>query len=235
MITRLALCLLALSAFAADWERKPFPDWSDQDVLRLLTDSPWTRRRSVTFQWYKRDRTQLDVRDIPGTSGPNAQTNKSMSPIGGIGVAKSSLPPSADLLIRWSSSLPIRQAVALYKARDAKLDNSAMNQLIGAAGPDYVLEIYGLPAEVAHLGTGTLELAATRAVTLRTASGRTVRPARAEARLDGLNVTLFLHFPRSTEFTLQDRDIEVEADFEIFRFKEHFNLKAMRYLGHLDM
>ncbi len=232
---RLALCLLALSAFAADWDRKPFPQWSDQDVLRLLTNSPWSRPRSVNFQWYKRDRNKLDVRDIPGTSGPNAPTIQGGSPVGGIGVPRSSLPPSADLLIRWSSALPIRQAVALYKAREGKLDAAALNRLVGSAGPDYVLEIYGLPAEVAHLGAGTLELAATRAVTVKTSSGRTINPARAEARLDGLNVTLFLHFPRSSEFTLQDRGLEVDADFEIFRFKERFSLRSMRYLGHLDL
>lgn len=233
---RLLLCLLSLSAFAADWDRKPFPDWSDQDVLRLLTNSPWTRARSVDFHWYKRDRTQLDVRDIPGTSGPNAQSNnKSYSPIGGIGVPKSSLPASADLLIRWSSSLPIRQAVALYKGRDAKLSEAEINKLIGTAGPDYILEIHGLPAEIAHLGTGALELAATRSVTVRTARGRTLTPSRAEARLDGLNVTLFLHFPRTVDLTLEDRDLDVEADFEVFRFKERFSLKAMRYLGHLDL
>lgn len=233
---RLVACLLCFSALAADWDRKPFPNWSDQDVLRLLTNSPWCRPRSVDIQWHKRDRTQLDVRDIPGTSGPNAMSNRSMSPIGGIGVPKSNLPPSADLLIRWASALPIRQAVALYKARDARSDDAAaLNRLVGVAGPDYVLEIHGLPAEVAHLGASTLELAATRAVTVRTASGRTLRPARSEARLDGLNVTLFLHFPRSAEITLADRELDVEADFEIFRFKERFSLRSMRYLGHLDI
>lgn len=235
MIRRAALFLFAITLTAADWDRKPFPDWSDNEVLRLLTNSPWTRARSVDFQWHKRDLTQLDVRDIPGTSGPNAKTNQSYSPIGGIGVPRSSLPPSADLLIRWSSALPIRQAVALYKVRESKLDTKELNKLVGVAGPDYILEIHGLPAEVAHLGTGAVELAATRAVTVRTGSGRTLRPARAEARLDGLRLTLLLHFPRTTEITLADKDLDVEADFEIFRFRERYSLRQMRYLGALDL
>ena len=38
----LALTLLAATAVAENfWEKRPFPDWSQEDVLELLTKSPW--------------------------------------------------------------------------------------------------------------------------------------------------------------------------------------------------
>lgn len=88
---------------------------------------------------------------------------------------------------------------------------------------------------VAHIGTSTLEVIAARSVTLTTSSGRTLKPSRAVARLDGLSLNIFVHFPRSAPLTLDDRDLECAADFEIFHFKERFRLKEMTYLGHLDL
>jgi hypothetical protein len=36
---------------AADWKDKPFPDWSDSAVLRLVADSPWAKSKTVRINW----------------------------------------------------------------------------------------------------------------------------------------------------------------------------------------
>ena len=32
------------------WETKPFSEWSDEEVDRMLTDSPWAKSMSVNFE-----------------------------------------------------------------------------------------------------------------------------------------------------------------------------------------
>lgn len=230
----MTLAVLFLLLAADPWLSAPFPDWSERTVVRLVTDSPWARPRNVRLEWVKRNFDRVDIRDIPGTQGPGP-TIQGGSPVGGIGVPKRSLPDEAQLFIRWSSALPIRQAKALYRARDEKLDAARTNELVGVPDSEYVLEIHGAPVQAAHLGTVAVELAANSGVTLTTSSGRTLRPTGAHARISADTLVIEVRFSKEKPLTLADKEIEVSADLQVFRFKERFKLKDMTYLGHLEM
>ncbi|MCS7023258.1 MAG: hypothetical protein NZV14_00525 [Bryobacteraceae bacterium] len=229
----MAAWLLSASLFAAEWNRKPFPDWSHETVLRLLTDSPWAKRRSVTFTWRKPEPKPFTYKDVPGADPSKAAPIG--SPVGGIGgKPRSDLPEKGDLLIRWASALPIRHAKALYQLRQEKLPLSQLNPLIATMSGAYVLEIFGLPVEMAHLGAGTLELLAKQNVILRSKSGRLLKPFQAEARVS-TEITLFIYFPRENPLRLEDQEIECEGDLQIFRFREKFRLPDMRYQERLEI
>ncbi len=231
--TSLLVLTITTSAPGQDWKRRSFPEWNDNAVLRLLTDSPWTRPKSVDLQWHKPTERPFRPEDIPGT-GPNA--NKTFgSPVGGIGVPKADLPLRANLLIRWASALPVRQAEAIYRQRDEKLPASKLNEMVGVPYQDYVVEIFGAPAEMAHQGTATIELLAQQAVSLKTKSGRTLKPTRAEAKLNGLTMTILVHFSKTDPITLKDEEVECTGDLQVFKFREQFKLSAMTYLGHLEL
>ena len=228
----LVALLAGVPAVPAEKE-KPFPNWSDEDVLRMVTDSPWTKQKSVRLKWVKDDQRHITYKDIPGND--NSPTIKGGSPVGGIGVPRDHLPDRATFLLRWASSLPIRHAKALYKLRDEKLDPSRLNELIAAPESDYVLEIYGVPAEIAHLGTGSVELVVTRSAYLRTKAGVKIRPNRVEAQLNAASMTIMVHFPRTTPIQLSDDEIEFFADLQIFEVREKFKLSTMMYLNHLEL
>lgn len=223
----------ALLVFGADWKDKPFPDWSDDAIVRLVTDSSWARAKSVNLMWVKPGDRPFSYKDVPGTT-PNG-TVKGGSPVGGIGVPRTSLPPKADIIVRWASALPIRHATALYKLRQQKLDPSKLNELIGTPPQDYVLEIYGVPAEVAHLGGGTVELETQRTSFLRTRSGRTIKPNKVEVLMQGLTISIQIHFPNSPPLELKDEEVECVSDLQIFAIKEKFKLSQMMYLNHLEL
>ncbi|HEY3443002.1 MAG TPA: hypothetical protein VGK29_19740 [Paludibaculum sp.] len=225
--------LLAVPAAPADWKDKPFPGWTDEDVVHMVTDSPWAKQKSVRLKWVKDDQRRITYKDIPGND--NSPTVKGGSPVGGIGVPRTGLPDRASFLVRWASSLPVRHAKALYKLRDERLEPSKLNELIGVPEADYVLEIYGVPAEIAHLGTGSVELVVTRSAYLRTKSGVKIRPNRVEAQLHATSLTILIHFPRTTPIQLSDDEIECYADLQIFEVKEKFKLSTMMYLNHLEL
>src|ERR1700733_2327727 len=40
----------ALALWAADvWQAKPFTEWSDKDIAKIMSDSPWAKKVSVTL------------------------------------------------------------------------------------------------------------------------------------------------------------------------------------------
>jgi len=228
-------CILAGVAAldAADWNQPPFPEWSEQTVLKIVTDSPWAKPKTVKLSWTKGEERDFSYKDVPGVDSKGQLPGG--SPVGGIGVPKHPLPDHADVIIRWASSLPVRQAKALYKLRDERLEPGRLSALIEQPSPDYVLEIYGLPAEVAHKGTGSVEMALKQSTYLRTKSGRTIRPSSVEATLHGTSVNVLIHFPRTEAIGPDDKEIECSGDVQLFGFKAKFPLGPMVYLNHLEM
>jgi hypothetical protein len=236
-VTLRAANLLLLSGavflFASDWKGKAFPNWSEDAVLELLTDSPWAKPRTVHFTWTKRGEQPFTYKDVPGADhGPQTPIG---SPVGGIGAPKPKMPDRADIIVRWASALPVRHAKALYRQRERNLDDSKLNALIGAPAPDYVLEIFGIPALVAHQGTDTVAAVVKDSVHLRTRAGKDLRPSRVEVTLDGMNLDIRVHFSRKDPIQLADKEIEVAGDIQVFEFKEKFKVSAMVYQGHLEI
>lgn len=234
-LTRCTVVVAFLAALGADWKDKPFPNWSEDTVLRLLTDSPWARPRTVRFTWRKREETPIRPEDVPGATNNPIGGPITGSPVGGIGKPKSSLPDRADIIVRWVSALPVRHAKAVYRLRDERLDPGKVSDLIPAPESDYVLEIFGLPVEMAHRGTGTLQALLKQSATLRTRTGRTLRPNRVDVSIQALNLLVLVHFPRTTLLELADKEIEVSADLQVFEVREKFRLSPMVYQDHLEI
>ncbi len=122
----LSLIFVAV-ALASDppWKGKPYDQWTDKDVEKIFTDSPWSRIGTVTRTW-----APLTSKDVPagqsGGSTGGAQPNTPMSPgrpggAGGPGGAKGPMDsgaggaPSGDELrlnVYWASSRIMRAASA---------------------------------------------------------------------------------------------------------------------------
>lgn len=219
--------------FAGDFDSTPYSAWDEKTVLRVLTDSPWSRPQSVSLTWVKRDPRAVSYKDIPGANG--TKDNSSLGPLGGIGAPKSKYPTKADLLVRWVSALPVRQATGVYRQRSEKLDQIRTNEIIGTAGDDYVVEIFGAPVELAHSGAESIEAIATQSVTLRLGGGRVLKPTSAKVAMQGETISIRVHFPRSAQIRVDEREAEVIADFQIFTLRTKFKLAPMVYQNHLEL
>jgi len=233
----LAIAFVLAAAFGSDWKDQPFPNWNDDAVFQMLTDSPWSKPKTVRIEWRKREDRPITYKDVPGADRGNPIPNGGGSPVGGIGagVPKSHLPDRADLIVRWASALPVRHAKALYRQRDEKLSADRMNELIGVPERDYIVEIFGVPAVVAHKGTGSVEAIVRDSAWLQTRTGRKLRPNRVEATVHGLNLIILVHFPRTNPIQAIDRELEFFADLQVFEVKEKFKLGAMMYQTHLEL
>ena len=119
--TLLAALTCAALALASDppWKGKPYDQWTDKDLEKIFTDSPWSRIGTVTRTW-----APLTSKDVP-TGGSTGGTQPS-SPMpggrpGGPGGARGSSASGAgsaatgDELrfnVYWASSRPMRAASA---------------------------------------------------------------------------------------------------------------------------
>ncbi len=232
------LATIALSLAAPAFDRKAFPNWDERTVYRLLTDSAWAKTRTVKIEWLKKeDRQPISYKDIPGADKGKPIPDSYGSPVGGVGTKSrtSQLPDRADVIIRWASALPVRQAKAVYKQRDEKASAEKLAEWVGTASADYELEIFGIPALVAHQGAGSIEHLVRQSAYLITRSGRKIAPARVQADVGGTSVTVTLQFPKTEELRASDGEVEVFADFQLFSVREKFKLSAMTYEGRLEM
>jgi len=235
----ICIALILLSPFLAggdtDWKTKAFPEWNEQSVLRMVTDSPWAKGKRVKLVWQKQVDRPFRVEDVPGTSGPQRERMSGMSPVGGIGVPRKSLPESADILVRWASALPVRHAKALYQQLSEKQPASGASARMETPPKDYVLELFGIPAEIAHQGPGVVEAHAVKSGELRTTTGRVLKATSAEAKVTGLTMTLKVHFSNAEPLTVADEEVECRVDLQVFEVKERFKLAPMQYQGHLEL
>ena len=114
------------AAYADDvWKSKPYAQWEEKDIRRIMTESPWVKNVRVSAAW--RGGGAETARRIPtandpaatgsggggygmagggGTAGNTAQTAQTVGQLGG------NDPLEASFLLRWASARTIRQAVA---------------------------------------------------------------------------------------------------------------------------
>ena len=231
----------SVSAPAADWKSAAFPNWNEDTVLRLLVDSPWAHSRRVRLTWYGRKEADvITYKDVPGTrpGQPASSTVQGGSPVGGIGSGKvrNKLPDSADLIFRWASALPVRQAKALFRLKQSQGDPATLNTLVESRpSSGYALEIFGLPAVTAHSGTEAISARLAKSAAIRTRSGRLIRAQRAETGLTGEQLTSTIYFPREEPLRFEDQEIECLGNADLFEFSERFRLRDMRYLDSLEL
>jgi hypothetical protein len=223
---------MALCA-AADWNAKPFTAWSQEVARRVLTDSPWTRPKTVSLEWREREQRQITYKDIPGAD-PSRNTG-ALGPLGGINPPKTKnrLEDKAGILIRWSSALPIRHATAVFQHHESN-GKESINSLIPAPPSDYVLELYGLPLEMGHGGTGLVESIVKESALLRLKNGRVIRPSKVNVLVQS-SLKIEIHFHPAEPITVADQELEFSADLRIFSVRERFRLAPMVYMGRLEL
>lgn len=145
------VCVATLLAWAGDpWKEKPYTEWNEKDVQKVLNDSPWARTVRVTMSWRP-----LPVGANTGyeasTQSPGAQPAGEMAPAGpGPGQAGNPTAPSemalrvpqAEFVVRWVSALTVRQALV----RNAELAGNPLqdpSQLLQVQPDSYQILVLG--------------------------------------------------------------------------------------------
>jgi hypothetical protein len=130
-----------------------------------------------------------------------------------------------NVIVRWDSALPVRQALQ---------SEGAWCPTPKQAAEDYIVTIIGLvPAKKSpDLSPASETKALLTNSSMRTRAGAAIRPENATIDADG---ALHLFFPRSFVIKPADKEITVNVRFGGMSINKRFRLKEMRFQGELQL
>ena len=234
--------LAAVASAAADWDTKPFMEWSDKDMEKLLTDSPWAGKASLTHE-----REGANLGPVPDWH--LIVSVRSAEPIRRAvarQLLEAGLPPSPALEANLAAPYP-RYAIAIAKIPQfyrTQLQKSAQGTVLRVKGQNLS--------------------AVSGAVQLLDKDGKEVQPPPARGpqpkpqasagvqivpvaqggfggggfggggfKDDGTTATMILEFPKVEGLTSSDGEVEVTTIIGGYKIKRIFKLKEMMFKGAL--
>jgi len=215
------------------WQKKPFPDWTPNDLQVLLTDSPWSRRVLLSLE---------SLGGGPSPAGEPAARSKASCvkcPAGPVFAAESGGAPRMGapvaVVVRWLSALPVRQALARVRFGAEVTASADASELLNREPEFYVVGISRVP--FARMPEDLAELKAGTCLKLRT--GPPIPVSNVESRREADIVNLVLFFPKGKDrgrvITLDDREVEVSVKAAALQLSRKFKLAAMVYRGKLEL
>jgi hypothetical protein len=230
-----ALFVFALCVMAADFWAKPSTEWSDKELQKMMANSPWARSYSLGQPGGAVGGDSAPAPISEGGGGGRGRGGGGGGGGGGAGAlpggAAGNGGPSISIVARWQSALPVKQAFVRLKygaeaatSPDAKksLEREETNYEIVLSGPFGPLLRSGNPETMKK---GLMEASSL------SAKGKDVMPTDVEI---GAKDMLFT-FPRTTAFTLDDKEVEFSTKLGEIALKYKFKLKDMVYNGKLEL
>jgi hypothetical protein len=207
-MTRRAVLAIAVvpAGFAARWDEARFPEWPQEFIDRLVTNSPWAHPWTGTVTVQPFDHRNLSSSfqtgigfpsPIPGIGWPRRSPRTSPGPGTRFPRDQSDSPIRIplELTIRWASALPLRRAFALQECGRDGLESDRARQLLG--DPEtYTLEIAGIP----RLMAGDPLRRDLQNARLSIPGHRSLSPSEVEMPSIGAYTTATLKFPRVDEY-----------------------------------
>lgn len=246
-----AILLLAIVPVWAGkfWQEGDFMEWTEKDVIKMLTKSPWSRQITI------------GVRRSQGVTGTTMRTGRRDGPRAGAssgsrgggfgrgrgGSGRGGFSPSMTLTVRWLSSAPVKQAVARARFGDAAKTAPMALKLLEPEQNHYIIGVSGLPARMAQMPPERQKFLFERmkSETILKIKGRGPIPAKdvrfgsdqgqtLDAKTGQAGVEFFIFFPKE-EITLKHKNVEFITRLMDRKVSRKFKLKDMVFQGELEL
>lgn len=238
MIQRLIalIPMLAICLWAADfWKEKPYTEWSQKEIEKMVTDSPWGDRFSV--------KTGQKGRIDPGASaGPTSRVRGAVGKGDPVVVGELTVP----VVLSWYSALPIKQAVVLLQLGSEAESSPQAQAFLNREEEFYILRVTGLPGSARRTiaDEGVEKILAESTLKTKRKDREPLHPmqlqdpAAASARKGkgAAPVDLYFLFSREETFDIdQDKELEFQTKIGPISVKRSFKLKDMVFEGKLEL
>jgi len=249
-------CIVALifaaaaSVFAADfWEVKDSALWSEAQIRKIVTDSPWAKEAVVSFK----GNANLPVASRGGLAAARGDRASNAAGAGPeIFTDTSSTPP--PVVVRWEAARPVCEACArggmdryLFSCTSKILYLSDLERKFDElAQAFYILSMSnypnpgqrGDPPQHSSAAAAVLERMSSRiqqSAFLKRAGKTPIEASKVVILPAGLALLVILFFPRSEPITLADKEVVFDSEGETLVVKSRFTLGRMVYKGRLDL
>lgn len=233
----------AVSLLAADfWQGKAYTEWSDKDLHRMISNSPWAHAISISGGGDMM-RSGGSNRRSMGEAGSTMNDDGGFGGPGGGGGRRRgnpsddtpSAPPPLEMVIRWQSALPVRQALVRMKYGSEAATSPEAKKILGEDGEVYVIAVTGVTRGMLRGQGDALKQSLMEHASLTAKGKDAVKPADVRIGQSGRAIEAYFLFPRTAAFTLDDKEIEFGAKFEGVNLKQKFHLKEMIFDGKLAL
>lgn len=234
------LFLSPLTLCAADvWVAKPYTQWSDKDIRKIMTDSPWSRSVSIFLDVIPPG-TLLRGRGPQAPNGPGIAEAGGGLGVGGTPVADPPSPPSGPprttLIVRWQSATAVQQALVKAQYGDRAGSSPEAQKRLEPNAAYYIIAVGNLPASQKLRDTDARK--ALLGMTTLTVNGKD-HPIAAKdvvyVEANGGTIEARFLFPRDFVLTADDKEVEFATVFGKAAVKAKFNLKNMAINGKLGL
>jgi hypothetical protein len=222
---KLALLMItfAVGLWAADfWQGKPYTEWSDKDVAKMTSSSPWAKEVSIEMSGA-----------MPGGGGGGKGGGKRDGGQTGASEAGGGA-PSLTLIIRWVSALPVKQALVRMNFKGDAANSADVKKALDAAEPDYVVVVAGLNRALVRGSADELKATMMAATELDIKGKEPIKPK--DFRILGQGkVDAVFAFPKTNAITEDDKEVEFQCKLGTVSIKQKFRLKDMLFNGKLEL
>ena len=237
-----AALLVAGVTFGEDfWVKKDYTQWSDEEVKKIMTSSPWAKDVLVSApagalggggrRGGGATPSGIDVEN----AGGGARGGRGGRGGGRGGDAEGDSAPSEvqfSLNVSWRSALPLRKAVVKSRAGASAAVPPELQQMLAQEQQEYVIVVSGVPARMAR---AIQESERTKESNLKIGKKAPLAPKNIELQTRQQTVDVFLAFPKNEPITLDDKEVELDLKLGVMQAKKKFSLKDMVYNGKLEL
>lgn len=249
MLKKLSVLLFlgALCMWAADfWTTKPFTQWSEKEVQKILTDSPWTGRTTISG----------GVAAFSGPAGGGGGGGRGGGG-GGRGGGPQGDSVGADpgisggggggdfggggggggftVTLLWQTALPVKQALAKRRFGAEAGTSPEAKALVERVDQVYVLTLIGMPGFTLAAAQGDKKAALLEATELMVKDKPSLKPVDVQVSGGRGTATVSFLFPKTTTFTAEEKEVEFSSKFDKTTVKHKFKLKDMVFNGKVEM
>jgi hypothetical protein len=241
----------ALALWAAEvWQAKPYTDWVDKDIQKIMTDSPWAKKVSVALP-------------MPGFSGggptppstggggggkgggggrgggpqgtaASGGGDPGISGDAGVGGGGGGGVPETQLVIRWRTALVVNEALAKSKYGAEAGTSPDAKKMLEPEPKYYVLWVSGLPANLRPRDAESKQAMMKDSV-LNPKDKNAIPAEDIQFAGQGRATDFFYLFPKSAGLTADDKEVEFVTKLGKTAIKAKFKLKDMEINGKLDL
>jgi hypothetical protein len=223
------LFLFAFCLLAADFWQKPYTEWSDKDITKLMTNSPWAKSTGV---------------EVSFGGGPGLGGGPGMG--GGGGGGRGGGPqgqregggggaPSIEVTALWQSALPVREAEVRRKYGAEADKSEEAKKALSEQLETYQIVLSGQAFAFPMGPPDSLKTALSEASFLSSARTGAMKPTQVDVNRGPRQVDVLLVFPRSMPFTLEDKEVEFSTTLGKSKLQYKFKLKDMVVNGKLEL
>jgi hypothetical protein len=258
----LLLFVAAIALWAADFWVKPYTEWTEKDIQKLMTDSPWAKKVSVAMSFGG------GAAGAGGGGGGGGKGGRGGGPQGGAGadpgvgggggggIAETGGgggrggggggggggdfgggggTPELTLIVRWQTALPVAQALVKTQYGSEAVSSPDAQKRLQPETKYYVIWISGLSASMRPQGEEATK-ALLAATTLSAKDKDAIAPIEVQYSGPGRgNFDAHFVFPRTAMLTADEKEVDFATKFGKTAIKAKFKLKDMVINGKLDL